>query len=156
MPFITGLFIFSFCFVFYIIWHQFLRKDARLSVSLKVLQKKMNMLETFSKKTDLQLIRGIELLEKKNKDLEKIVSEARFCIFKMEKLLIGFEEKNQNLESSSKKRIALVEDAPSKNAASKKKMKNPSKFDFGESPFSNLNFVETGITHKQPDKPLNP
>ena len=95
MPFVTGLFIFSFCFVFYIIWHQFLRKDARLSVGLKVLQKKMNMIENFSKQTDMQLIKGIELLDKKNKDLEKIVSEARFCIFKMEKLISNFEEKNR-------------------------------------------------------------
>ena len=115
MPFVTGLFVLSFCFVFYVIWHQFLRKDARLSVGIKVLQKKMNMLETLSHQTDVQLNKGITLLDKKNKDLEKIVSEARFCIFKMEKLLSGFEEKNSQFfkknQNSSSQKISLVSDS---------------------------------------------
>ena len=161
MPFVTGLFIFSFCFVFYIIWHQFLRKDARLSVGLKVLQKKMNMIENFSKQTDMQLIKGIELLDKKNKDLEKIVSEARFCIFKMEKLISSFEEKNHSIfnkkpvenqnpvekqneiqrqQEKTSSRLSLVEEKTS----SKK-----SKFDFGESPFSDLNFVSGDKNQKK-------
>ena len=157
MPFVTGLFIFSFCFVFYIIWHQFLRKDAHLSVGLKVLQKKMNMIEKFSKQTDLQLIKGIELLDKKNKDLEKIVSEARFCIFKMEKLISSFEEKNshaidkkplekQNKEKQNKtpSRLSLVQEQSSPQKYNPQK----SKFNFGESPFSHLNFV-SGDKHRK-------
>ena len=162
MPFVTGLFIFSFCFVFYIIWHQFLRKDAHLSVGLKVLQKKMNMIEKFSKQTDLQLIKGIELLDKKNKDLEKIVSEARFCIFKMEKLISSFEEKNnhvidkkplekQNEEQQNKtpSRLSLVQEQPSQ-------PQQKSKFNFGESPFSHLNFVSGDKNQKKKSVDIEP
>ena len=167
MPFVTGLFIFSFCFVFYIIWHQFLRKDARLSVGLKVLQKKMNMIENFSKQTDMQLIKGIELLDKKNKDLEKIVSEARFCIFKMEKLISSFEEKNhsvfnkeplesqnpvekqkeiQQSQEKTSSRLSLVQKKLPENPS---KLQQKSKFDFGESPFSDLNFVSGDRNQKK-------
>ena len=165
MPFVTGLFVLSFCFVFYVIWHQFLRKDARLSVGIKVLQKKMNMLETLSHQTDVQLNKGITLLDKKNKDLEKIVSEARFCIFKMEKLLSGFEEKNSQFfkknQNPSSQKISLVSDSEKNSQKESEKNfqhasdlqqtseKNSSgikkialvkkvKFNFGESPFSRI------------------
>ena len=149
MLFITCLFILSFCFLFYVIWSQFLKKDSRLSIGLKVLQKKMNILESFSKNTDIQLKKGIDLLDKKTKELEKIVNEARFCIFKMEKLIVGFENKDkeatENSEANSKKHnISLVQ---STNKVSDKSVrslkKSKSKFHFGDSPFSSLNFVET-------------
>ena len=109
MFFITGFLILSFCFIFYIIWNQFLKKDTRLSVGLNILQKKMTLLEDFSQKTDHQLRKGIDLLDKKNRELEKIVSEARFCIFKMEKLILGFETEATKKPTSKKKSISLVE-----------------------------------------------
>ena len=174
MPFVTGLFIFSFCFIFYIIWHQFLRKDAHLSVGLKVLQKKMNMIENFSKQTDLQLIKGIELLDKKNKDLEKIVSEARFCIFKMEKLISSFEEKNsifdkkyldkqnsvekqndiQLKSDNTSSRLSLVQEKSLQQQQSKPPQQ--SKFDFGESPFSHLSFVSKENNQKTKSVDIEP
>ena len=133
MPFVTALFILSFCFVFYVIWHHFLRKDTRLSIGLKVLQKKMTMLETLSHQTDAQLNKGIELLDKKNKELEKIVSEARFCIFKMEKLLSGFEERNEKMVEKKKPHPIKEKPVEKKIALVKKP-----KFEFGDSPFSKL------------------
>lgn len=140
MLFITSLLIFSFCFVFFVIWNQFLRKDTRLSIGLKILQKKMDVLEDFSEKADIQLRKGVELLDKKNRELERIVNEARFCIFKMEKLITGIENKKPV-------KMSLVQDKNEESAPLKKK-KKPSvplvskKFNFGESPFTHLNFVE--------------
>ena len=112
MLFTTSLLIFSFCFVFYIIWNQFLRKDTRLSIGLQVLQKKMDLLENFSEKSDIQLRKGIELLDKKNKELEKIVKEARFCIFKLEKLTMSIEKENADFKKREKYSlpITLAED----------------------------------------------
>jgi len=154
MLFITCFLILSFCFIFYIIWNQFLRKDTRLSMGLKILQKKMTLLEAFSQKTDLQLRKGISLLDKKNRELEKIVNEARFCIFKMEKLILGFEtESSKKTTSHSRKElISLVEkkEVPAKADEKKpltlienKKSKKTTEFQFGESPFASLQFIES-------------
>ena len=162
MLFFTSLLIFSFCFVFYVVWNQFLRKDTRLSIGLKILQKKMDVLENFSEKSDIQLRKGVELLDKKNRELERIVNEARFCIFKMEKLITGIENKSKNLpKPSNKTKISLVRSAPEQNktAFSSKKQKPiviqepPQKFSFGESPFSHLNFVDTRRKEPQPKQP---
>ena len=162
MLFITTLFICSFCFVVYLIWSQFLKKDTSLHVGLKVLHKKMSLLEDFSHKTDQQLRAGIELLDQKNKDLEKIVKEARFCIFKMEKLIHNFDSiKKEDSPDEEKKKIALVQnktDAPIKKSnlsliekenESSQSQKKISKFQFGESPFANLNFVEKSTSRKK-------
>ena len=157
MLFITIFFIFSLCFVFYVIWNQFLKKDTRLSIGLKVLQKKMNLLEDLSQKTDTQLRKGIELLDKKNRELEKIVSEARFCIFKMEKLILNFESKASEKQPSAKlsvlkekeKRTKPLEIPPSLSSKTKEKLKRKTKFQFGESPF--VQFVE-----KSKDKRKSP
>ena len=168
MLFFTTLLIGSFCFVFYLVWNQFLRKDARLSIGLKILQKKMDILENFSEKIDLQLSKGVELLDKKNRELEKIIGEARFCIFKMEKLTSGMEKSNNNSKAASEpipkphpkkkwakppseaplpskeNRISLVkEEQKNKFLKSGENSKEHLRdFDFGESPFSHLNFVE--------------
>ena len=174
MLFFTTLLIGSFCFVFYLVWNQFLRKDARLSIGLKILQKKMDVLENFSEKIDLQLSKGVELLDKKNRELEKIIGEARFCIFKMEKLTSGMEKTNMEKTNNTPKaareaasklnpkktykldppregplpskenRISLVKDEQ-KNKKLKSQIDSKEHlrdFDFGESPFSHLNFVE--------------
>ena len=148
MLFLTILFVFSFCFVFFIIWNQFLRKDTRLSIGIKVLQKKMDVLEDFSQKTDIQLSKGIDLLDKKNRELEKIVSEARFCIFKMEKLISGFESKNLLMQKSHKS-----PGASKKQSIESEKTKQ---FNFGDSPFSNLSFIEHSKEFKKnPSPPLD-
>ena len=161
MLFITGFLILSFCFIFYIIWSQFLRKDTRLSMGLKILQKKMSLLEDFSQKTDLQLRKGIDLLDKKNRELEKIVNEARFCIFKMEKLILGFETstgKKPISSSPKKKSISLVEkkeESPKKLSEEKSlsliknKKTEKAKFQFGESPFASLQFIESPKKEKK-------
>ena len=169
MLFITGFLILSFCFIFYIIWSQFLRKDTRLSMGLKILQKKMSMLEDFSQKTDLQLRKGIDLLDKKNRELEKIVNEARFCIFKMEKLILGFETsagKKPPVPSAPKKKsISLVEkkEASQKGQPSKEKSlaliekgkTEKNKFQFGESPFASLQFIESPKKEKKNSPPYD-
>lgn len=166
MLFITGFLILSFCFIFYIIWNQFLRKDTRLSMGLKILQKKMDLLDNFSQKTDLQLRKGIDLLDKKNRELEKIVSEARFCIFKMEKLILGFEtESNKKTTAPPKKKsISLVEkkSAPAKTTEKKpltlveNKKSEKTKFQFGESPFASLQFIESPKKEKKTPPPYDP
>ena len=167
MLFITTLLICSFCFVVYLIWNQFLKKDTSLHVGLKVLQKKMSLLEDFSHRTDQQLRQGIKLLDQKNKDLEKIVKEARFCIFKMEKLIYGFEGikkespsqnkskisllKNENLSSDllSNKKITVIKDKKKKTLELKEKK---ARFQFGESPFVDLNFIEYPAVKKNSDE----
>ena len=164
MLFITGFLILSFCFIFYIIWNQFLRKDTRLSMGLKILQKKMTLLDDFSQKTDLQLRKGIDLLDKKNRELEKIVSEARFCIFKMEKLILGFETAAVKKSASKKKSISLVQKKEASTAPPSEKKslsliehKKPekTKFQFGESPFASLQFVETSKKEKKNPPPYD-
>lgn len=167
MLFITGFLILSFCFIFYIIWSQFLRKDTRLSMGLKILQKKMSLLEDFSQKTDLQLRKGIDLLDKKNKELEKIVSEARFCIFKMEKLILGFEtssNKKSAPPAPKKKSISLVEkkeESPKQPSEEKliaiieNKKTEKTKFQFGESPFASLQFIESPKKEKKIPPPYD-
>ena len=165
MLFITGFLILSFCFIFYIIWNQFLRKDTRLSMGLKILQKKMALLDDFSQKTDLQLRKGIDLLDKKNRELEKIVSEARFCIFKMEKLILGFEtESNKKTTSQPKKKpISLVEkkEIPVKNTEKQpltlieNTKPEKTKFQFGESPFASLQFIESPKKEKKNPPPYD-
>ena len=153
MLFVTTLLICSFCFVVFLIWNQFLKKDTTLNVGLKVLQNKMNLLETFSQKTDQQLRQGIELLDQKNQDLEKIVKEARFCIFKMEKLTHNFE--NMKNEPDSKNKISLVQEPDKKLAlvekeeTKEKDQDKNSKFQFGESPFSHLSFAEHPAAQKK-------
>ena len=160
MLFVTTLLICSFCFVVFLIWNQFLKKDANLHVGLKVLRNKMSLLETFSQKTDQQLRQGIELLDQKNQNLEKIVKEARFCIFKMEKLIHNFENmKDESISQSTislvpeaEQKLTLVEKEESKEIVQPEKDKK-SKFQFGESPFSHLSFVEHPATQKKdPDE----
>ncbi len=161
MLFITTLLICSFCFVVFLIWNQFLKKDTSLYLGLKVLQKKMNLLEDFSQKTDQQLRQGINLLDQKNQDLEKIVKEARFCIFKMEKLTHNFEYTRKNSSIQRKSKISLLKDEHISDPPVKKKKltiieedkkETPylaARFQFGESPFAHLNFVEHPATNKR-------
>ncbi len=163
MLFITSFLILSFCFIFYIIWNQFLRKDTRLSMGLKILQKKMTLLEDFSQKADHQLRKGIDLLDKKNRELEKIVGEARFCIFKMEKLILGLETETSKKTASKKKSVSLVEKKTELGKTDEKKpltlieneKNEKTKFQFGESPFAGLQFIESSKKERKDTPPYD-
>ena len=55
MFFTSVIIIAFFCFAFYLIWDQFLKKDSRLSTGLHVLRKKMRELEDLSAEVDHQM-----------------------------------------------------------------------------------------------------
>ena len=76
MFFTSCLIIVFFCFAFYLIWDQFLKKDSRLSTGLKVLRKKTGELEGLSVKVDDQIARQLSLLQEKSKHFEVLIKKA--------------------------------------------------------------------------------
>lgn len=76
MFFTSCLIIIFFCFAFYLIWDQFLKKDSRLSTGLKVLRKKTGELEGLSVKVDDQITRQLSLLQEKSKHFEVLIKKA--------------------------------------------------------------------------------
>ncbi len=77
MLFTSGLIIVFFCFAFYLIWDQFLKKDSRLSTGLKILRKKTGELEELSIKVENQVTKQLSLLKDKTQHFESLVKKAR-------------------------------------------------------------------------------
>ena len=74
--FTSGLIIVCFCFAFYLIWDQFLKKDSRLSTGLKILRKKTGELEELSIKVENQITKQLCLLKDKTQHFEALVKKA--------------------------------------------------------------------------------
>lgn len=160
MLLITTLAIGVFCFVFYLIWSQFLKKETRLSVSLKVLHKKLDLADNFLNEMDSKVQRSASLIDKKHKELEKIVSEARFCIFKIEKMITSMnstvDKKSNALETLQNKEQSIEpvqqyeKELISETQEEVSEPDTNQGFQFGDSPFSDVNFIETATKKKPP------
>ena len=77
MFFTSGIIIAFFCFAFYLIWNQFLKKDTRLSTGLQLLRKKINELENLSVNVSAQMDRQMSLARDKVEDLELLLKSAK-------------------------------------------------------------------------------
>lgn len=157
MLFMTTLIIGTFCFSFYLLWNQFLKKETRLSTGLKVLQKKLDMVEKFAHQTDMTFQKRELLLNKKQKEIEKAINEARFCIFKMEKLQDTITNKpTEQTQPSAEQPIRLVDtDKEVDIKKSDTEQETPNHFNFGESPFLELQFIDKEKDSKEEDPSLD-
>ena len=185
MVFTSGIIIAFFCFAFYLIWSQFLKKDTRLSIGLQVLRKKITDLENLSLTVEAQVDRQAALVNEKIHRLEFLLKKAgRLCEQMEENIETAHALQNPDLSPPERKihkeniKKPLKETPPAgkhisnnknekenllgtkqpvsfyplKSSFSHLKMvkENPSsssekqkKFRFGESPFTNLDFVES-------------
>ena len=87
MFFTSGILIAFFCFAFYLIWNQFLKKDTRLSTGLQLLRKKINELENLSVTVSSQMERQMSLARDKVEDLELLLKSAKENSEHLEKLI---------------------------------------------------------------------
>ena len=85
MFFTSGILIAFFCFAFYLIWNQFLKKDTRLSTGLQVLRRKITDLENLSLTVSAQVDRQLPLVNDKAKKLETLLQNARAVCDRLEK-----------------------------------------------------------------------
>ena len=93
--FTSGLIIAVFCFAFYLIWDQFLKKDSRLSIGLQVLRKKMNELENLSLHVEDQVTKHMKHIQDKTLQIESAIKQSKFLIKQLENL-------NQEIKEASK------------------------------------------------------
>ncbi len=131
MVFTSGIIIAFFCFAFFLIWDQFLKKDSRLSTGLQVLRKKMSELETLSLKVDDQVHRQMSVFIKKTEKLEWLLKKADTLCKQLEKDL------DRGLVL--KQKVAMKELSPQEKKSSSPEAQQA--FQFGESPFEEINFV---------------
>ncbi len=166
MFFTSCIIIAFFCFAFYLIWHQFLKKDTRLSTGLQVLRKKTGDLENLSLTVDTQVDRQIQTLNEKSQNLESLLQHGRELCKRLEKNIEiaraiqdsdDFSSVNPRPQSPPRRPpvTAVVEEgkppAGKKNQlllceekkTSLKTVKEEREFRFGESPFTNMDFTDS-------------
>ena len=131
MFFTSGIIIVFFCFAFYLIWDQFLKKDSRLSTGLQVLRKKINTLENLSIKVDDQVARQLSLLTEKKQHFESLIKKAQRINEQLDKHL-----KSASLITNSRQKINWLEVVKEKPVPEKDKEQKV--IQFGQSPFKNL------------------
>ena len=77
MFFTSCIIIAFFCFAFYLIWNQFLKKDTRLSTGLKILRKKISDLQNLSSTVDTQVDRQGALMDEKFQRMEHLLQKSK-------------------------------------------------------------------------------
>ena len=85
MFFTSGIIIAFFCFAFYLIWNQFLKKDTRLSTGLQVLRKKISDLENLSVNVSAQISRQMSAGEEKVQKLEYLLKAGHALCDRLER-----------------------------------------------------------------------
>ena len=162
MFFTSGIIIVFFCFSFYLIWNQFLRKESRLTSSLHVLRKKITDLENLSLTVDAQLDRQMPKVNEKIHKLETLLKATQKTCKDLDKKLALYHQEPQkkttttfsttmdaNIGSPPKPHLQIKHNlSPKKNTnqflkATKPAPKKISKFEFGESPFRNIDFSDS-------------
>lgn len=183
MIFTSGIIIAFFCFAFYLIWSQFLKKDARLSTGLQILRKKLSDLENLSLSVENQVDHSLSLVNEKTRKLESLLQTAKGLCDRIEKnikvikSLNDLEIEKLTVKESDKKNkkeekdlslseikmnkknhrglpstpneplITLKRTSPSSHLkmvtepSSKKNHKK--RLEFGESPFKNIDFIDS-------------
>jgi len=136
--FTSGVIIVFFCFAFYLIWDQFLKKDSRLSTGLHILRKKMQELEHLSLKVDHQISRQLSILAERKEEVAFQIREARQLHDQLEDTL-------KKLQPARKKTLlektSLTVQTEKINSAKNDKNKLP-EFHFGNSPFIDSSYEE--------------
>ena len=97
MFFTSGIIIAFFCFAFYLIWNQFLRKDTRLSTGLQILRKKIGDLENLSLTVETQVDHYISTMQEKTRKLESLLQTTKQLCERMEaniKIMDSLNNKN--------------------------------------------------------------
>lgn len=137
MLFTSGILIAFFCFAFYLIWDQFLKKDSRLSTGLQILRKKMTELESLSVQVSSQVSRQIFASQEKCRQLEEMIKKAELVCSSLEKQI-------QTANSYSVKQLKIVhKETPIKPPSTKDPVKEENLFQFGESPFKDVDFINS-------------
>ena len=174
-----------FCFAFYLIWNQFLKKDTRLNTGLKVLRKKISDLQNLSLAVDTQIDRHSSVMNDKIQRLEYLLQKSKEACQQMEKTIElasqlknkdylhntpgseqtqGAENRASEGRHTESPPLSLTESSSSSAIKGRhlKMVKNkPAQQKqpyFGESPFIKLGFVEPpGTENKKPsiEHPLN-
>lgn len=167
MFFTSGIIIAFFCFSFYLIWNQFLKKDTRLSTGLQVLRKKITDLENLSLTIEAQVDRHMSIMNERTRRLESLLQTSKTLCEQMEsyiKIVHSVEKKNDSSYLSEKTKGSVLPPPPSsvvekskdedtirsKLPSSHLKMvkeqpstKKRKKLQFGKSPFTDLDFMES-------------
>ncbi len=84
MFFTSCIIIAFFCFAFYLIWNQFLKKDTRLSTGLKVLRKKISELQNLSLSVETQVDRHNSVVNDKIQRMEYLLKKTTQLCLRME------------------------------------------------------------------------
>lgn len=163
MFFTSGIIIAFFCFAFYLIWNQFLRKDTRLNTGLQVLRKKIGDLENLSLNVESQVDRQMSLVGEKTRKMESLLRQSKELCDTLEKHLqmVKALEPSPEERATDSSHVNPPEVKPiknhqkeakksfSKNSPAHLKMvkENPlnkqKRFQFGKSPFTHLDFIES-------------
>ena len=169
MFFTSGIIIAFFCFSFYLIWNQFLKKDTRLSTGLQVLRKKITDLENLSLTVEAQVDRHMSVINERTRRLESLVQTTKALCERLEKNIkattqpekkhdlsyLDTKAKEKESHSSSVKNFSKAEELKNKTpsaglGSSHLKMvkeqpvtKKSRQLHFGKSPFTDLDFVES-------------
>ena len=174
MFFTSGILIAFFCFAFYLIWNQFLKKDTRLSTGLQVLRRKITDLENLSLTVEAQMDRHQSLIKDRTQNLESLLQATKVLCERLEKNIKTAQalestdfppQENQQISKKPQSSPAVRESKPvlqnrfptkeqgvgsvralNSSAGSHLKMvktKSDKKLQFGKSPFSDLDFMDS-------------
>ena len=138
MFFTSSIIIVFFCFAFYLIWDQFLKKDSRLSTGLHILRKKMQELEHLSLKVDHQVNRQMSVLEERKEEVAFQIQEARRLRNQLEDIL-------KNIQPAIDNTLVETASAPARNEKtnqSQTRKKKLPEFHFGNSPFIDSDYED--------------
>ena len=174
MFFTSGILIAFFCFAFYLIWNQFLKKDTRLSTGLQVLRRKITDLENLSLTVEAQMDRHQSLIKDRTQNLESLLQATKALCERLEKnikIAQALEStgvpprENQQIRKKPQSSPVVRESKPvlqsrfptkeqeadsvralNSSACSHLKMvktQSDKKLQFGKSPFSDLDFIDS-------------
>lgn len=188
MFFTSGIIIAFFCFAFYLIWNQFLKKDTRLSMGLQILRKKISDLESLALNVEMQVDRQMSMVNERTRRMESLLQQTKELSDHLERNIkiarsleeihsVLLEEESQQKQAkestmNSLKEEPVIDDQfTMKHFVESKKIKKEEsvdtakkettrlkgdkkkKFHFGESPFTNIEFVPS-LSKKNMDSSL--
>ena len=159
MFFTSGIIIAFFCFAFYLIWDQFLKKDSRLSTGLQVLRKKMHKLENVSTQVNTQVHQHLSALRAESQRLEELIKQGQTLCGQLSAFIkwqeqqsalaqqtaaITKQQNSKNKLTSLQKSMQKSGQKPVQKSNLKKAPSHPNKesiFQFGQSPFTDIDFT---------------
>ena len=137
------------------IWTQFLKKDTRLSTGLQVLRKKITDLENLSLTVEAQVDRQVSVVNEKTRKLELLIKTSKALCERLESVQSPPKSPEAQRVIPSQKKLAQAEELLNLKEQLKKQVRpvrlrmveevknKQHKFEFGKSPFSNVDFTDT-------------